>query len=116
LSRLECHAGSMTQTNGWRNADYCYCHAKQNPGRLWRDARAYGLEFGKALFPRFESTARRGSDISKVDMIQGLPAHHVQHPATARRMGGMQAAGDDFANGVTAGRRGKKRVMPGGVS
>ncbi|HZL36524.1 MAG TPA: hypothetical protein VFC78_14490, partial [Tepidisphaeraceae bacterium] len=40
LSRLECHAGSMTQTNGWRNADYCYCHAKQNPGRLWRDARA----------------------------------------------------------------------------
>ncbi|HZL34436.1 MAG TPA: hypothetical protein VFC78_03940, partial [Tepidisphaeraceae bacterium] len=39
LSRLECHAGSMTQTNGWRNADYCYCHAKQNPGRLWRDAR-----------------------------------------------------------------------------
>ncbi|HZL37095.1 MAG TPA: hypothetical protein VFC78_17380, partial [Tepidisphaeraceae bacterium] len=48
LSRLECHAGSMTQTNGWRNADYCYCHAKQNPGRLWRLARAAGAEPDKA--------------------------------------------------------------------
>jgi len=48
LSRLECHAGSMTQTNGWRNADYCYCHAKQNPGRLWRLARACGAASRKS--------------------------------------------------------------------
>ncbi|HZL35743.1 MAG TPA: hypothetical protein VFC78_10575, partial [Tepidisphaeraceae bacterium] len=52
LSRLECHAGSMTQTNGWRNADYCYCHAKQNPGRLWRTARAWCLEIGNIAISR----------------------------------------------------------------
>ncbi|HZL34646.1 MAG TPA: hypothetical protein VFC78_04995, partial [Tepidisphaeraceae bacterium] len=61
LSRLECHAGSMTQTNGWRNADYCYCHAKQNPGRLWRPARACCMEPETNQFSLFFSH-RHGRD------------------------------------------------------